>query len=95
MNQLGTITETINNYNLAKSNNWSTMISARAGDTEDSFIAELVVGLSNGQFKGGAPCRSDRLAKYNQILRIEEELGEDCRYAGTSYRNPYTGILCP
>ena len=58
------------------------------GETEDSFIADLVVGLQTGQIKTGAPCRSERLAKYNQLLRIEEELGENAVYAGTHWRNP-------
>lgn len=60
----------------------------RSGETEDTFIADLVVGLSTGQIKTGAPCRSERLAKYNQILRIEEELGANAKYAGKNFRNP-------
>lgn len=60
----------------------------RSGETEDSFIADLVVGLSTGQIKTGAPCRSERLAKYNQLLRIEEELGPNAKYAGKSFRKP-------
>lgn len=60
----------------------------RSGETEDTFIADLVVGLSTGQIKTGAPCRSERLAKYNQILRIEEELGAGAKYAGKSFRKP-------
>lgn len=60
----------------------------RSGETEDTFIADLVVGLSTGQIKTGAPCRSERLAKYNQILRIEEELGANAKYAGKSFRSP-------
>lgn len=59
----------------------------RSGETEDSFIADLAVGLSTGQIKTGAPCRSERNAKYNQLLRIEEELGKDAVYAGESYRH--------
>lgn len=62
--------------------------SRRSGETEDTFIADLVVGLSTGQIKTGAPCRSERLAKYNQILRIEEELGAAAKYAGKNFRNP-------
>jgi enolase len=58
------------------------MVSHRSGETEDNFIADLVVGLGTGEIKSGAPCRSDRLAKYNQILRIEEELGSRAIYAG-------------
>lgn len=73
---------------LAKANGWGTMVSHRSGETEDTFIADLVVGLSTGQIKTGAPCRSERLAKYNQILRIEEELGASAKYAGKNFRNP-------
>jgi len=61
---------------------WGVMVSHRSGETEDNFIADLVVGLGTGEIKSGAPCRSDRLAKYNQILRIEEELGSRAIYAG-------------
>jgi enolase len=64
------------------------MVSHRSGETEDSTIADLVVGLATGQIKTGAPCRSERLAKYNQLLRIEEELGSAARYAGESFRHP-------
>ena len=64
------------------------MVSHRSGETEDTFIADLVVALGTGQIKSGAPCRSDRLAKYNQILRIEEELGDRAMYAGKFFRNP-------
>ena len=60
----------------------------RSGETEDCFIADLVVGLCTGQIKTGAPCRSERLAKYNQILRIEEELGAGAKFAGKNFRNP-------
>ena len=62
---------------------WGVMVSHRSGETEDTFIADLVVGLCAGQIKTGAPCRSERLAKYNQLLRIEEELGPRAIYAGT------------
>ena len=61
---------------------WGVMVSHRSGETEDTFIADLVVGLCAGQIKTGAPCRSERLAKYNQLLRIEEELGPRALYAG-------------
>jgi enolase, C-terminal TIM barrel domain len=64
------------------------MVSHRSGETEDYTIADIVVGLSTGQIKTGAPCRSERLAKYNQILRIEEELGPDAKYAGENFRQP-------
>ena len=72
----------------AKAAGWGVMASHRSGETEDSYIADLSVGLSTGQIKSGAPCRSERLAKYNQILRIEEELGADAVYAGEAmYRH--------
>ena len=64
------------------------MVSHRSGETEDSFIADLVVGLNTGQIKTGAPCRSERLAKYNQLLRIEEELGSKSKFAGENFRYP-------
>lgn len=88
VNQIGTVTEAIKSHLLAKANGWGTMVSHRSGETEDCFIADLVVGLSNGQIKSGAPCRSERLAKYNQILRIEEELGVNAKFAGKSFRKP-------
>merc|ERR1712032_1137690 len=67
------------------------MVSHRSGETEDSFIADLAVGLAAGQIKTGAPCRSERLSKYNQLLRIEEELGGRCKYAGEQFRT----VGCP
>jgi enolase len=88
VNQIGTITESIEAAKLSRENGWGVMVSHRSGETEDTFIADLVVGLSTGQIKTGAPCRSERLAKYNQILRIEEELGSDAVYAGEKFRNP-------
>lgn len=86
VNQIGTITESINAAKLAYSNGWGVMISHRSGETEDPFIADLAVGLRTGQIKSGAPARSERLAKYNQFLRIEQELGDKAIYAGTQYR---------
>jgi enolase len=88
VNQIGSVTEAIAAHLLAKKNGWGTMVSHRSGETEDTFIADLVVGLSTGQIKTGAPCRSERLAKYNQILRIEEELGAAAKYAGKNFRQP-------
>ncbi|KAK7066634.1 Enol-1p [Halocaridina rubra] len=88
VNQIGSVTESIKAHLLAKENGWGTMVSHRSGETEDCFIADLVVGLCTGQIKTGAPCRSERLAKYNQILRIEEELGAGAKYAGKSFRKP-------
>jgi len=88
VNQIGTVTESIKAHLLAKENGWGTMVSHRSGETEDCFIADLVVGLCTGQIKTGAPCRSERLAKYNQILRIEEELGSSAKFAGKNFRKP-------
>jgi enolase len=88
VNQIGSVSESIAAHNLAKKNGWGTMVSHRSGETEDSFIADLVVGLATGQIKTGAPCRSERLAKYNQLLRIEEELGADAKYAGEGFAHP-------
>merc|ERR1719436_2129841 len=86
VNQIGSITESIEAATMAQNAGWGVMVSHRSGETEDSFIADLVVGLRTGQIKTGAPCRSERLAKYNQLLRIEEELGHLCSYAGTNFR---------
>jgi len=88
VNQIGSVTESIAAHLLAKKNGWGTMVSHRSGETEDTFIADLVVGLCTGQIKTGAPCRSERLCKYNQILRIEEELGSKAKFAGKNFRHP-------
>ena len=80
VNQIGTLTEAIEAANLAMSNGWNVMVSHRSGETESSFISDLAVGLGTGQIKSGAPCRSERLAKYNRLLRIEEHLGRKARY---------------
>merc|ERR1712004_168644 len=88
VNQIGSITEAIEAANMSMRNGWDVMVSHRSGETEDSFIADLVVGLRTGQIKTGAPCRSERLAKYNQLLRIEEELGSLATFAGKSFRSP-------
>ncbi|XP_048263581.1 enolase-like isoform X1 [Bombus affinis] len=88
MSQVGTVTEAINCAKIARISDWGYIVTACEGETEDNFVADLAIGLSAGQFKAGAPCRSERTAKYNQILRIEEELGKDARYAGLNYRNP-------
>ena len=86
VNQIGSITESIAAAKLSQDNNWGIMVSHRSGETEDSFIADLVVGLKTGQIKTGAPCRSERLAKYNQLIRIEEQLGDKAKYAGKNFR---------
>jgi len=88
VNQIGSVTESIEAALLAQKAGWGVMVSHRSGETEDTFIADLVVGLGTGEIKTGAPCRSERLAKYNQILRIEEELGAKGVFAGENYRAP-------
>jgi len=88
VNQIGSVTESITASNMAREAGWGVMVSHRSGETEDTFIADLVVGLRTGEIKTGAPCRSERLAKYNQLLRIEEELGDKARYAGLEFRGP-------
>ena len=84
LNQIGTVTETLDTIELAKAASYGTVISHRSGETEDAFIADLAVGLNSGQIKTGSLCRSDRLAKYNQLLRIEEVLEEQGAYFGPS-----------
>jgi len=86
VNQIGSVTEAIVAAMMAIKKGWGVMVSHRSGETEDSFIADLVVGLRAGQIKTGAPCRSERLAKYNQLLRIEEELSGQSLYAGKQFR---------
>ena len=86
LNQIGTVTETLNAIKIAHDHRWTAVVSHRSGETEDNFIADLVVGTSAGQIKTGAPARSDRNAKYNQLLRIEEELGEEAEYPGIDFR---------
>ncbi|CAL1528601.1 unnamed protein product [Lymnaea stagnalis] len=88
VNQIGTVTEAIDACKMSQTAGWGVMVSHRSGETEDTFIADLVVGLSTGQIKTGAPCRSERLAKYNQLLRIEEELGAAAKFAGKNFKNP-------
>jgi enolase len=89
VNQIGTVSESIEACNMCEKAGWGVMVSHRSGETEDTFIADLVVGLNTGQIKTGAPCRSERLAKYNQLLRIEEELGADAVYAGENFRRGF------
>ncbi|KYK24988.1 enolase [Thermoplasmatales archaeon SG8-52-4] len=86
LNQIGSVTETLNAIKMAHDQGWTAVVSHRSGETEDNFIADLVVGTSSGQIKTGAPARSDRNAKYNQLLRIEEELGEKAEYPGIDFR---------
>lgn len=87
VNQIGTLTESIKAAQESYKANWGVMVSHRSGETEDTFIADLVVGLRSGQIKTGAPARSERLAKLNQILRIEEELGDKAIFAGAKFHN--------
>ncbi len=82
LNQIGTVTETIAAIDLAKSAGWTAVVSHRSGETADTFIADFVVAMGTGQIKTGAPCRSERVEKYNQLLRIEDELGARAQYAG-------------
>lgn len=87
VNQIGTVSEAVQACIDSKHADWGVMVSHRSGETEDSFIADLVVGIMAGQIKTGAPCRSERLAKYNQLMRIEEELGLNCQFAGNNFRH--------
>jgi enolase len=86
LNQIGTVTETLNAIKMAHDHGWTAVVSHRSGETEDTFIADLVVGTSCGQIKTGAPARSDRNAKYNQLLRIEEKLADTAEYPGIDFR---------
>merc|ERR1712232_264234 len=93
VNQIGSVTEAIDAVKLCKVNGWGVMCSHRSGETEDTTIADIAVGLCCGQIKTVVPCRSDRNAKYNQLMRIEEELGDKAVYAGkatdtTTWRKP-------
>ena len=82
LNQIGSLTETLDTIELAKKNNYTCIVSHRSGESEDTTIADLSVAVNSGQIKTGAPCRTDRIAKYNQLIRIEEELGASADYAG-------------
>jgi len=86
VNQIGTLTETINAVQLAQTNSYTSVISHRSGETEDTTIADLAVALNTGQIKTGSASRTDRIAKYNQLLRIEEQLGESARYLGKDFK---------
>jgi len=83
VNQIGTLTETLATIDLAKKNHYTTVISHRSGETEDATIADIAVATNAGQIKTGSLSRSDRIAKYNQLLRIEEELGDKAVYGAT------------
>jgi enolase len=84
LNQIGTVTETIDAINMAHKAGWTTVVSHRSGETGDTFIADLAVALNTGQIKTGSISRSERIEKYNQLLRIEEELGEAAYFPGKS-----------
>ncbi len=86
VNQIGTLTETIDAVNLASKNSYTSVMSHRSGETEDSTIADLAVALNTGQIKTGSASRSDRIAKYNQLLRIEQDLGDLAYYPGTDFK---------
>jgi enolase len=84
VNQIGSITETLDAINISFNAGYTCMVSHRSGETPDDFIADLAVATNSGEIKTGAPCRGERLAKYNRLLRIEEELGSRAKYAGWS-----------
>tara|TARA_B100001146_G_C16055686_1_gene379860 strand:+ start:8 stop:709 length:702 start_codon:yes stop_codon:yes gene_type:complete len=90
-NQIGTLSETLTAIEIARSAGWGMVMSHRSGETEDSVIADLSVGTGVGQIKTGAPARGERTAKYNQLIRIEEELGSEAIYAGIEIYNKYLG----
>lgn len=89
VNQIGSVSESVDAANMSFKEGWSVTVSHRSGETEDSFIADLCVGLDCGQLKSGAPARSERLAKYNRLIRIEEQLGGKARYPGSDFRGPH------
>jgi len=88
VNQIGTLTEALETASYANRNRYSVLVSERSGQTEDTWLADLTVAINAGQIKNGAPTRSERVAQFNQLLRIEEELGETAKYAGRNYRIP-------
>ena len=88
INQIGSISESIDAVVMAQAAGWGIMVSHRSGETEDAFIADFAVGLACKQIKSGAPCRSERLAKYNQLLRIEEKLGAAAKFAAFAVPQP-------
>ena len=88
VNQIGSVTESIEAANMSQAAGWGVMVSHRSGETEDNYIADIAVGLCAGQIKTGAPARGERTAKYNRLLRIQEELGDGATYAGEKFRSP-------
>jgi len=93
LNQIGTVTETLEAIRIARQIGWGTVISHRSGETEDTTVADLAVGLAAGQIKFGAPARGERTAKYNRLLRIEEELCDAAKFAGRSVYGTLAGPL--
>lgn len=89
IDQVGTVSDAIQAHSLARNSGMGVVVSHRMGDTEDAFIADLAVGLGTGQIKAGAPCRSERLSKYNQLVRIEEDMGDEATFAGDYWRDPW------
>ena len=92
LNQIGTLSETLDTVRLAIENRYSVVISHRSGETEDTTIADFAVATNAGQIKSGAPARTDRVAKYNQLLRIEEQLGDQARFVGASSLSGASGV---
>jgi len=92
LNQIGTLTETLDTVRLANIHQYSAVISHRSGETEDVTIADLAVATNAGQIKTGAPARSDRVAKYNQLLRLEEQLGDQARFLGATSLSGAAGV---
>jgi enolase len=88
VNQIGSLTETMNAINLAMRNGWTAVVSHRSGETEDSTISDIAVATNAGQIKTGSACRTDRICKYNQLLRIEEELGSQAVYGAQFWAKP-------
>jgi enolase len=95
LNQVGTITETRDAIDLARRNGWTTVVSHRSGETEDTTIADFTVGFGTGQIKTGAPARGERTSKYNRLLRVEEELGTKAKYAGRNFPYAKNNIKTP
>ena len=89
VNQIGTLTEALETATYANRNGYSVIVSERSGQTEDTWLADLTVAINAGQIKNGAPTRGERIAQFNQLIRIEEELGNAARYARRNYRIPY------
>ena len=91
VNQIGTLTETLDAIRMAQKSGYTAIISHRSGETEDTFIADLAVATNAGQIKTGSACRTDRIAKYNQLLRIEDDLDQAARYGGEIWPAGRTG----